>query len=90
MSETGIQTLAPLAAASWKACTPHLQVPRSSKVIEEDSDYSLFSVTLFRRVEDNFKSAARPKGFQVRSLFSCPIVGFWMCGSRHDQHLWRG
>jgi len=51
--------------ATYESITEYI-VPRSSKVIEEDSDYSLFSVTLFRRVEDNFKSAARPKGFQVR------------------------
>ena len=42
------------------------QVPRSSKLIYEDNDYSLFSVTLFKRVADSFKAAARSKGFQVR------------------------
>lgn len=41
------------------------QVPRSSKLIFEDNDYSLFSVTLFKRVADSFKAAARSKGFQV-------------------------
>lgn len=43
-----------------------LQVPRSSVVVAEDSDYIVFTVVLFRRVVDNFKTAARQKGFQVR------------------------
>lgn len=43
-------------------------MPRSSKLIYEDKDYCLFSVTLFKRVADSFKAAARTKGFQVRSL----------------------
>ena len=41
------------------------QVPRSSKLVAEDSDLALFSVTLFKRVADGFKAAARQKGFQV-------------------------
>ncbi|CAL5223599.1 g6138 [Coccomyxa viridis] len=41
-------------------------VPRSSKLIYEDNDYALYSVTLFKRVADSFKQAARSKGFQVR------------------------
>ncbi|KAK9815311.1 hypothetical protein WJX72_001409 [[Myrmecia] bisecta] len=41
-------------------------VPRSSKLVFEDNDYSLFTVVLFRRIADTFKSAARAKGFQVR------------------------
>ena len=46
------------------------QVPRSTKLIYEDKDYCLFSVTLFKRVADSFKAAARTKGFQVCSWFS--------------------
>ena len=42
-----------------------MQVPRSSKLIYEDNDYALYSVTLFKRVADSFKQAARSKGFQV-------------------------
>lgn len=41
-------------------------VPRSSKVVAEDTDNALFTVTLFRRVADTFKTAARTRGFQVR------------------------
>jgi V-type H+-transporting ATPase subunit C len=42
-----------------------LQVPRSSKHVTEDQDYVLMSVVLFRRVVDDFKTAARVRGFQV-------------------------
>ena len=47
-------------------CRALAQVPRSSKLVSEDSDLALFSVTLFKRVADGFKAAARAKGFQVR------------------------
>jgi hypothetical protein len=40
-------------------------VPRSSAVVAEDQDYCVFTVMLFKRVVDNFKTAARSKGFQV-------------------------
>mmetsp|Transcript_7242 Transcript_7242/g.11381 ORF Transcript_7242/g.11381 Transcript_7242/m.11381 type:complete len:373 (-) Transcript_7242:2780-3898(-) len=43
-------------------------VPRSSKLLKEDGDYALYTVTLFRRVVDAFKSAAREKSFQVREF----------------------
>jgi hypothetical protein len=43
-----------------------MQVPRSSKHVTEDQDYVLMSVVLFRRVVDDFKTAARVRGFQVR------------------------
>ena len=45
-----------------------LQDPRSSKVVAEDTDNALFTVTLFRRVADTFKTAARTRGFQVFTL----------------------
>ena len=32
-------------------------VPRSSKMLKEENDYSLFTVTLFRRTVDSFKNA---------------------------------
>jgi len=41
-------------------------VPRSTRIITEDQDYALCSVVLFRRVADDFKTAARLKGFQVK------------------------
>ena len=55
-----------------------MQVPRSSKLIYEDNDYSLYSVTLFKRVADSFKQAARSKGFQV-STWQHP----WPCALQH-------
>jgi hypothetical protein len=42
-----------------------LQVPRSCKRVTEDQDYVLMSVVLFRRTVDDFKTAARVRGFQV-------------------------
>ena len=36
--------------------------------LKEDGDYALYTVTLFRRVVDAFKSAAREKSFQVRDF----------------------
>mmetsp|Transcript_962 Transcript_962/g.3438 ORF Transcript_962/g.3438 Transcript_962/m.3438 type:complete len:379 (-) Transcript_962:993-2129(-) len=41
-------------------------VPRSSKLVIEEGDYALYTVTLFRRTVDEFKAAARQKGLQVR------------------------
>mmetsp|Transcript_35005 Transcript_35005/g.62952 ORF Transcript_35005/g.62952 Transcript_35005/m.62952 type:complete len:369 (-) Transcript_35005:266-1372(-) len=48
-------------------------VPRSSKVVAEDQDSFLVSVVLFRRSLDEFKSAARSRGFQVREYV--PVEG---------------
>jgi hypothetical protein len=48
-------------------CGLLLQVPRSSKKLSEDNEYALYTVTLFRKVADTFKTSAREKGFQVGS-----------------------
>jgi V-type H+-transporting ATPase subunit C len=40
----------------------------SRRLLKEDGDYALYTVTLFRRVVDAFKSAAREKSFQVREF----------------------
>jgi V-type H+-transporting ATPase subunit C len=47
-------------------------VPRSSKKLHEDNEYALYTVTLFKRVADNFKVAARDKGFQIREFEYSP------------------
>ncbi|CAN6472418.1 unnamed protein product [Victoria cruziana] len=47
-------------------------VPRSSKKLHEDNEYALYTVVLFRRVADNFKTSAREKAFQVRDFEYCP------------------
>ncbi|GAA6018241.1 hypothetical protein JCM8202_000235 [Rhodotorula sphaerocarpa] len=43
-------------------------VPRSSTKLAEDDEYVLFSVTLFRRVKDEFAQKAREKKFIVRDF----------------------
>ncbi|XP_039143355.1 V-type proton ATPase subunit C [Dioscorea cayenensis subsp. rotundata] len=47
-------------------------VPRSSKKLHEDNEYALYTVTLFRRIADNFKTSAREKGFQIRDFEYSP------------------
>lgn len=54
-----------------------VQVPRSSKKLHEDNEYALYTVTLFRRVADNFRSSARDRGFQVCLPINCS--GFSWC-----------
>ena len=60
-----------LCAARRHSADVTVQVPRSSKLVAEDSDLALFSVTLFKRVADGFKAASRQKGFQVWLAASC-------------------
>ncbi|KAK9144858.1 hypothetical protein Sjap_004761 [Stephania japonica] len=43
-------------------------VPRSSKKLYEDNEYALYTVTLFQRVADNFRTSARERGFQIRDF----------------------
>ncbi|XP_017078234.1 V-type proton ATPase subunit C isoform X3 [Drosophila eugracilis] len=43
-------------------------VPRSSQLIQEDSDYCLFNVTLFKKVAEEFKLHARERKFIVRDF----------------------
>jgi len=43
-------------------------LPRSALVIEQDQDFMLFRVVLFRKVADDFKNAAREKKFIVRDF----------------------
>eukprot|EP00056_Hartaetosiga_gracilis_P021237 m.23326 g.23326 ORF g.23326 m.23326 type:complete len:372 (-) comp8964_c0_seq1:635-1750(-) len=42
--------------------------PGSSELVTEDSDYGLFTVTLFKKIVDDFKAAAREKKFTVREF----------------------
>ncbi|CAN0870171.1 V-type proton ATPase subunit C [Linum grandiflorum] len=53
--------------ASYETLTNYV-VPRSSKKLFEDNEYALYTVTLFRRVADNFRTSSREKGFQVRDF----------------------
>lgn len=43
-------------------------VPRSSQLITQDSDYGLFTVSLFKKVIEEFKLHAREKKFIVRDF----------------------
>ncbi|KAI9098076.1 ATPase, V1 complex, subunit C [Phlyctochytrium arcticum] len=43
-------------------------VPRSSQKIAEDSEYALFTVTLFQRIVDEFTHKAREQRFNVREF----------------------
>ncbi|KAJ8674079.1 hypothetical protein QAD02_005341 [Eretmocerus hayati] len=43
-------------------------VPRSSQLITQDQDYGLFTVTLFKKVIEEFKLHAREKKFIVRDF----------------------
>lgn len=44
-------------------------VPRSTKLICEDKEGGLFTVTLFRKVIDDFKARAKENKFMVREFF---------------------
>ncbi|KAM6149700.1 V-type proton ATPase subunit C 2 isoform 1-T1 [Erethizon dorsatum] len=44
-------------------------VPRSTKLIAEDTEGGLFTVTLFRKVMDDFKTKAKENKFMVREFY---------------------
>ncbi|KAF3588743.1 hypothetical protein F2Q69_00026482 [Brassica cretica] len=61
----------------WLACYETLTdfvVPRSSKKLFEDNEYALYTVTLFTRVADNYRTSAREKGFQVSISSQVPDI----------------
>lgn len=43
-------------------------VPRSSQLITQDGDYGLFTVSLFKKVIEEFKLHARERKFIVRDF----------------------
>lgn len=58
-------------AKQWETTYERLTefvLPRSSKVIAEDNEFSLYTVSLFKRDIDNFKNAARESRFAVRDF----------------------
>ncbi|KAG6793286.1 hypothetical protein POTOM_002485 [Populus tomentosa] len=57
--------------ASYETLTNYV-VPRSSKKLYEDNEYALYTVTLFKRAADNFRTNAREKGFQIRDFEYSP------------------
>lgn len=54
------------------------QVPRSSKKLHEDNEYILYTVVLFSRDADNFRTKARERGYQVSSFSFFPFF-FFLC-----------
>ncbi|KAJ7971765.1 V-type proton ATPase subunit C [Quillaja saponaria] len=57
--------------SSYETLTSYV-VPRSSKKLFEDNEYALYTVTLFSRVADNFRTSARERGFQIRDVEHSP------------------
>ncbi|XP_046297214.1 V-type proton ATPase subunit C 2 isoform X3 [Marmota monax] len=58
--------------AQWRKTYESLSdmvVPRSTKLIAEDNEGGLFTVTLFRKVIDDFKVKAKENKFTVREFF---------------------
>ncbi|XP_073299407.1 V-type proton ATPase subunit C-like [Primulina huaijiensis] len=55
--------------SSYETLTTYV-VPRSSKKLHEDSEYVIYTVTLFSRDADNFRAKARERNFQIRD-FEC-------------------
>ncbi|CAL5373099.1 unnamed protein product [Camellia sinensis] len=53
--------------SSYETLTAYV-VPRSSKKLFEDNEYALYTVTLFIRDADNFRTKARDRGFQIRDF----------------------
>lgn len=53
--------------SSYETLTTYV-VPRSSKKLHEDSEYVLYTVTLFSRDADNFRIKARERNFQIRDV----------------------
>ncbi|XP_022872220.1 V-type proton ATPase subunit C isoform X1 [Olea europaea var. sylvestris] len=53
--------------SSYEGLTSYV-VPRSSKKLHEDNEYALYTVTLFNRDADNFRTKARERNFQIRDF----------------------
>ncbi|KAF7819357.1 V-type proton ATPase subunit C [Senna tora] len=66
--------------SSYETLTSYV-VPRSSKKLYEDNEYALYTVTLFNRVADNFRTSAREKGFQ---FYCIQIRDFEYSQETHD------
>ncbi|GMT23630.1 hypothetical protein PFISCL1PPCAC_14927, partial [Pristionchus fissidentatus] len=60
-----------LSVKEWEAsyaAFSDMVVPGSSKLIAEEGEFSLYTVTMFKKVIDEFKNAAREKKFMVRDF----------------------
>lgn len=45
-------------------------VPRSSQLVSQDNEYGLFTVTLFKKVAEEFKHHAREKKYDLFYLIN--------------------
>jgi V-type H+-transporting ATPase subunit C len=52
---------------SYERLTP-LVVPRSSTKIAQDEDYTLFNVTVFKKIKEEYSQKCREKKFIVRDF----------------------
>lgn len=57
--------------ANYETLTTYV-VPRSSKKLHEDNEYILYTVVLFSRDADNFRTKARERGYQIRDFEYSP------------------
>lgn len=48
-------------------------IPRSAQMIKEDGEYQLWTVSIFRKVSDDFKNACRENKFVVRDYTFDPV-----------------
>ena len=46
-----------------------MEVPRSTQLVAEDKEGGLFTVTLFRKVIDDFKTKVKENNFSVREFY---------------------
>jgi V-type H+-transporting ATPase subunit C len=63
------------AVREWEGCYETLAsfvVPRSSALVSEDGESALVRCVLFRRCADEFRAAARARGYQVRDYAPPP------------------
>jgi V-type H+-transporting ATPase subunit C len=51
---------------SYEKLVPDYILPRSTEMVAEDIDYGLWRVILFKRIAEDFRTAAREKKFTVR------------------------
>ena len=58
-------------------------VPRSGKLLHEDTEYGLYSVTLFKKSLEQFKAQAREKRLTLRDFTYSPTALHEVRGARN-------
>lgn len=54
-------------------------VPRSSQLVTQDNDYGLFTVTLFKKVAEEFKHHARERKYDIFKLIDSLLLYIYLC-----------